>query len=62
MSFTIKCNKCGTEREFTGTSSKHSDGISVGVFTTGSYQGDVIESISIDCENPKCFNAIEIKY
>lgn len=62
MSFTIKCNKCGHEQEFTSQSHKYSEKISVDVYVKGSYSGDVVQSIDINCENPKCNNTIDIKY
>lgn len=63
MSFTIKCVKCGTEREFTSDSRKYEDEtISIDVCVRGTFVGDSVESIGIMCENPKCNNDIDIKY
>jgi hypothetical protein len=62
MGFTIKCNKCGTERVFTNKSSKYEgETISIDVYVRGTYMGDSVESIQIDCENTKCNRGIEIK-
>jgi hypothetical protein len=62
MSFTIKCNKCGSEQEFTSLSKKYQENISIDVFVKGTYMGDAVDSIEIGCSNPKCDNEIEIKY
>jgi hypothetical protein len=60
MSFTIKCNKCGNEQEFTNESNKFQDNIGVDVYVRGTYMGDVVESIEIECG--KCCHNIELKY
>jgi hypothetical protein len=62
LSFTITCNKCGKEDKFTNESKTNGENISVSVFTRGNFSGDEVESIDIDCDNPKCDNSIEIKY
>lgn len=59
MSFTIKCNKCGSEQEFTSESHKYQDIISIVPFVRGTYQGTELDSIDIECE--KCDNEIEIE-
>lgn len=61
MSFTIKCNKCGYEQIFTSTSQYYEDNISIYPNLRGTWAGDEVKSLSIDCENPKCDNTIEIK-
>lgn len=62
MSFTIKCDKCGSENTFTSDSKKYQENIGISVYVEGSYMGDVVKEIQIDCENPNCNNSIEIKY
>ena len=62
MSFTIKCDKCGSEQTFTSESNKYGEGIYITVYTSGSYCGETVDSIDIDCTNPKCNNDIAIKY
>lgn len=62
MSFTIKCNKCGVEQEFTSTSKKYQENIGIDVYVRGTFMGDAVENIEIECLNPKCDNNIEIKY
>ena len=59
MSFTITCDKCGNKRIFTSESERYTgEDVSIGVF--GSYHGRIVETIDIDCDNPKCNNGIEI--
>ena len=60
MSFTIKCDKCGSGQTFKNRSSEWKE-IEIIVFTSG-YLGTSIEDIQISCENPKCNNSLEIKY
>lgn len=62
MSFIIKCNKCGGEQEFTSNSKRFEENISIDIYVRGTYMGEVVESIEIECENINCNNAIEIKY
>lgn len=62
MSFTIKCDKCGSENIFTSNSKKYEGNIGVDVYTRGSYMGESVESIEIECLNLTCDNTIEIKY
>lgn len=62
MSFTIKCNKCGVEQEFTSKSKRYEENIGVDVYVRGTYMGDSVEEIDIECLNPKCDNSIEIKF
>jgi hypothetical protein len=62
MSFTIKCNKCGVEQEFTSKSKRYEENIGVDVYVRGTYTGDMVEEIDIECLNPKCDNSIEIRF
>lgn len=62
MSFTIVCDKCGSKQTFKSSSHKYEDNISIDVFVLGTYMGDAVEEIEINCENSDCDNAIEIKY
>jgi hypothetical protein len=61
LSFTIKCNKCGAEQEFTNESKKYNDHISIEADIWCDWSGSTLESIDIDCENPTCNNGIKIK-
>jgi DNA-directed RNA polymerase subunit M/transcription elongation factor TFIIS len=61
MSFTIKCNKCGYEQEFKNMDYKIQDNVSVVPYVMGTFQGDVVDSIDIQCENVKCDNDIALK-
>ncbi|MEN2468124.1 hypothetical protein [Ornithinibacillus sp. JPR2-1] len=59
MSFTIKCNKCGTEQEFKNDSHKYQDNISIVPYVVGTLSGTQLDSFDIQCE--KCENEIEIQ-
>ena len=62
MSFTIKCNKCGSEQEYANDSKRFTDKIGVDVDVKGTFTGDSVNSIDIYCENGVCNNYIELKY
>ena len=58
MSFTIKCDKCGNEQQFTSESHKRGEKVDVDVYEWNQR----IETIDISCNNLQCQNHIEIKY
>jgi hypothetical protein len=62
MSFTVICDECGSKQKFTNDSHKYEKNISIDVFVLGTYMGDSVEQIEINCENSDCGNEIEIKY
>ena len=62
MSFIIKCNKCGSEQEYTNETKRFTDNIGIDVDLKGTFMGDCVNSIDIYCENRECNNLIELKY
>lgn len=62
MVFTITCNKCGNEQEYTSGSKRVTDKMSIDVYVQGTYQGDAVRSIDISCESINCTNVISLKY
>ena len=63
MSFTIKCDKCGSEQTFKDYNSKWDKiEITVNESCVG-YTGEmIIIDVSLWCENEKCNHTIDIKY
>lgn len=60
MEFIIKCSNCGAEQAFNSDSDCHGEQIMISVITRGSYQGEIVESVDFDCNNPQCLNGIVI--
>lgn len=61
VSFTIKCNKCGNEQEFKHMGYKIQDNISVLPYVIGTFQGDILDTVDIQCESSECDNEISLK-
>lgn len=59
MSFTIKCNLCGTEQEFKNGDSLHGDNIEVDIEMEHSILGSDVKKVTIYCENESCLKWID---
>lgn len=65
MSFTIKCDKCGSEQTFKNYNSEWKQ-IQIIVSTVSGgiagYHDREVNEVSIWCENPQCNHSVDIKY
>lgn len=60
MSFTIKCDKCGNSQKFINNDYRRQDNIELEVGQRG-YE-NMVDRITVYCENEKCNHYIDIDY